>query len=182
MKGKIVEIKEIQGNKGKFWAVKADENGHQYEMLCFDGQIVGKQGQEIEYERREKNDKYYLNFPKTSGGGGGRKVDSDAMYVAYGKDLAICFLENKALPFEEDLVDKFIGRRFAFFKLLTGSKAEVKAEDKPTPKPQQTSPALKPNPEYHRGEAVKCPETGGKLRSITECENCDGKVGCFAWI
>src|SRR5574343_16348 len=178
MKGKIVEVKEIQGNKGKFWAVKADENGQQYEMLCFDGQIAGKQGQEIEYDRREKNGKFYLNLPKASGGGG-RKVDSDAMYVAYGKDLAVCFLENKAMPFEEDAVDKFIGRRFAFFKSLTGSTPEAKAEDKP--KPQQTNSALKPNPEFHRGQAVKCPETGGKLRSVTECEQCQTKSeGCFA--
>lgn len=181
MKGTIVEVKEIQGNKGKFWAVKADENGQQYELLCFDAQIVGKQGQEIEYDRREKNGKFYLNFPKSSGGGG-RKVDSDAMYVAYGKDLAVCFLENKALEFKEDAVDAFIGKRFAFFKSLTGSKLEVKADDKPIPKPQQTSSALKPNPEFHRGQAVKCPETGGKLRSVSECDNCDGKVGCFAWI
>ena len=186
MKGKIIDVAQKQGTKGAFYVVKADEGGQVFEMLCFDGAIADKKGQEVEYDRKEKDGKYFLNLPKAkgAGGGGGRSVSPDAMYVAYGKDLAVCFLEGAALPYDETAVDAFIQRRFMFFKRLTGESAPAKT----TPKAENSASGtvagadgLKPNPEFHRGLAVKCPTEGGKLRPVDDCAKCDGKSVCFAW-
>ena len=190
--GKILSVAEKQGQRGAFWVVQTQEG----ESLCFDGGIKDLEGKETEYERVEKNGKFFLNLPKKGGGyggGGGKKqVNTDAMILSYAKDLAVCLLNLKQLPVED--IDKFILMRYSFFKkeVLKESIApaqQVKPESAPkraegaSHENKSLPPTVEKNPDFHRGAAVKCLLEDMKLRSSSECFACEhlGGARCHAW-
>lgn len=178
MKGKILDVTEKTGQKGKFYVIKAQEGENSFEGLAFNGFFADKKGQEIEYTRREKDGKHYFNpmkFPAQTGGGGGKQYSNpDTMLLSYAKDLAICFIEHNGINPEEKTVQEFMRRQFLFFKSLLDPGKEAK------PQTNQDVPLIK-NPEFHRGEAVKCPDIGGKIRAVGDCDTCEHKETCFAW-
>lgn len=186
--GKILSVAEKQGQRGAFWVVQTQEG----ESLCFDGGIKDLEGKETEYERVEKNGKFYLNLPKKGGGygGGGKKqVSTDAMILSYAKDLAVCLLNLKQLPVED--IDKFILMRYSFFKkeILKESIATAQQTKTESAPKRAEAPGLPPtvekNPDYHRGEAVKCVLHEMKLKAVAGCFSCahlGDTAECKAWV
>jgi len=186
--GKIISVVEKQGQRGAFWVVQTQEG----ESLCFDGGIKDLEGKETEYERVEKNGKFYLNLPKKGGGfgGGGKKqVNTDAMILSYAKDLAVCLLNLGQLPKED--IDKFILTRYSFFKKEVLKESVPPAQQsKPESAPKRAEaspfpPAVEKNPDYHRGEAVKCVLHDMKLKAVVDCFSCaylGNRAECKAWV
>jgi len=100
-KMKIESLEKKAKQDGRpYWVVKS--NGMTY--YCFDTKIGEKKvGDEIEVDIREKDTTdsqgnvskwFYIQFPKEKSFGGPKAVNTNAMILAYAKDLEIAIMEK----------------------------------------------------------------------------------------
>jgi len=98
----VVELKKKDGS-GTYFIVKDDK---EEEYLCFDSKIKSMSGTEIvDFSTKELNDgRKILNLKKAASGGGGysrfsasNKAREETMIVAYAKDIAVSFINNKMI-------------------------------------------------------------------------------------